>query len=459
MPSLLVVDDDRSIRRIVQRCFQDSDVKIHSAASREEAAKATAALQPDVVVLDTLPDGSGLSALEEIRRLNPTVPVIFITTSGTSDMAIESMRLGAMDYLGKPLDMEKIREVIGQAIGISRSIRETGGSDESALAEAALAEATSADALIGHSPAMQEVYKAIGRVADQHVNVLIRGESGTGKERIARAIHRHSNRAAEKYLAVNCAAIPEALLESELFGHEKGAFTGAVGQRIGKFEECNGGTLFLDEVGDMPLAMQSKVLRDPGEGVPARRRKSNDQVGRVDRRGHEPRSGRHGGRRHVPRRLEFPLERLHDRPASSARAPRGRPAPGGTLRADVQCRDGQSDHGRRAGNHGTAGTVFLAGEYPGVADGPVADRLLDVGLRISHGRVGLRQRFPESQIRLRHVHQGARQHSPRIVEVLPKADRAGKIEDLGMYALAEELVHRFVGQHRTPLAWVASLPF
>jgi two-component system nitrogen regulation response regulator GlnG len=261
MPSLLVVDDDRSIRRIVQRCFQDSDVKIHSAASREEAAKATAALQPDVVVLDTLPDGSGLSALEEIRRLNPTVPVIFITTSGTSEMAIESMRLGAMDYLGKPLDMEKIREVIGQAIGISRSIRETGGSDESALAEAALAEATSADALIGHSPAMQEVYKAIGRVADQRVNVLIRGESGTGKERIARAIHRHSNRAAEKYLAVNCAAIPEALLESELFGHEKGAFTGAVGQRTGKFEECNGGTLFLDEVGDMPLAMQSKVLR------------------------------------------------------------------------------------------------------------------------------------------------------------------------------------------------------
>jgi two-component system nitrogen regulation response regulator GlnG len=261
MPSLLVVDDDRSIRRIVQRCFEDSDVRVHSAPSGSEAAKATAALQPDVVVLDSLPDGSGLSALEEIRRLSPTVPIVFITTSGTSEMAIESMRLGAMDYLGKPLDMEKIRDVIGQAIGISRSIRETGGGDELGLVEAARAEATSADALIGNSPAMQEVYKAIGRVADQHVNVLIRGESGTGKERVARAIHRHSNRAAGKYLAVNCAAIPEALLESELFGHEKGAFTGAVGQRIGKFEECNGGTLFLDEVGDMPLAMQSKVLR------------------------------------------------------------------------------------------------------------------------------------------------------------------------------------------------------
>src|SRR5208337_44971 len=121
--------------------------------------------------------------------------------------------------------------------------------------------AISADALIGNSPAMQEVYKAIGRIADQNINVLIRGESGTGKELVARAIHQHSTRVGKKFLAVNCAAIPESLLESELFGHEKGSFTGAVSQRIGKFEECDGGTLFLDEVGDMPILMQSKVLR------------------------------------------------------------------------------------------------------------------------------------------------------------------------------------------------------
>ena len=262
MASLLIVDDDRGTLRIFQRCFEHSDVMVHVAHTRAEAVKAAAQLQPDVVVLDiVLPDGSGLTAFEEIRRRNPLVPMVFVTASGTSDMAIESMRLGAMDYLVKPLSMGKIREVIGQAVGISKLIRASGTRDEGQSIEQPTPGILPADALIGHSPAMQEVYKAIGRVADQNVNVLIRGESGTGKERVARAIHRHSHRAAKRFLAVNCAAIPESLLESELFGHEKGAFTGAVSQHIGKFEECEGGTLFLDEVGDMPLLMQSKVLR------------------------------------------------------------------------------------------------------------------------------------------------------------------------------------------------------
>ena len=265
MPSLLIVDDDRSIIRIFQRCFEHSEVAVHSAASGAEAVAATAKLLPDVVVLDiVLPDQSGLTAYEEIRRQNPAIPIIFITAAGSSDTAIESMRFGAMDYLSKPLDLVKVREVIGQAIGISHQIRASESSDESHAAKAAATASNAAvsnNVLIGHGPAMQEVYKAIGRVADQNINVLIRGESGTGKELVARAIHQHSHRAARNFLAVNCAAIPEALLESELFGHEKGAFTGAVGQRIGKFEECDGGTLFLDEVGDMPLVMQSKVLR------------------------------------------------------------------------------------------------------------------------------------------------------------------------------------------------------
>jgi DNA-binding NtrC family response regulator len=263
MPRLLVVDDDRGIIRIFQRCFEQSDVVVLSAASGSEAVHAAAELHPDVVVLDiVLPDQSGLSVYEEIRRQNSTIPIVFITASGSSDMAIESMRLGAMEYLSKPLDMEKIREVVGQALSISSLMQDAAAEADAQGPEAAIpAGAMSSDALIGHCAAMQEVYKAIGRVAGQNINVLIRGESGTGKELVARAIHQHSTRVDKKFLAVNCAAIPEALLESELFGHEKGAFTGAVAQRIGKFEECNGGSLFLDEVGDMPLLMQSKVLR------------------------------------------------------------------------------------------------------------------------------------------------------------------------------------------------------
>lgn len=266
MPALLIVDDDRSIIRIFQRCFENTDVTVATAASGAEAVRATSELRPDVVVLDImLPDQSGLSAYEEIRRQNPEIPIVFITASGTSDTAIESMRLGAMDYLSKPLDMAKIRQVVRIAMSISKLIRGSavkGGSGEGENTDAASeAGTTSTDALIGHCAAMQEVYKAIGRVAGQNINVLIRGESGTGKELVARAIHQHSTRVGKNFLAVNCAAIPESLLESELFGHEKGAFTGAVSQRIGKFEECDGGTLFLDEVGDMPLLMQSKVLR------------------------------------------------------------------------------------------------------------------------------------------------------------------------------------------------------
>ena len=263
MPSLLIVDDDRSVIRVFQRCFDNSDITVLSATSGTEAVRVVKELHPDVVVLDiVLPDQSGLSACEEIRRLNPAIPIIIVTASQTSETAIESMRLGAMDYLKKPLDMAKVREVIGHAAGISKLIQATAAIGESGSADTTpFAHADILETMIGHCPAMQEVYKAIGRVADQNINVLIRGESGTGKELIARAIHHHSLRAEKKFLAVNCAAIPESLLESELFGHEKGAFTGAVSQRIGKFEECDGGTLFLDEVGDMPLLMQSKVLR------------------------------------------------------------------------------------------------------------------------------------------------------------------------------------------------------
>jgi nitrogen regulation protein NR(I) len=257
VPSLLVIDDDRSVAHVFYRGYQNSDVKVRSATTVQEGLESFAQEEPDIVILDiVLPDGSGLATFRQIHERAPRTPVIFITASGTSGTAIEAIKLGAFDYLQKPLDFPKVRELVDQALKIRRfmnvPVRVLGGAGTTA---------EEADAMVGRCPAMQEVYKAIGRVASRNVNVLIRGENGTGKELVARAIYQHSPRAAARFLAVNCAAIPEPLLESELFGHEKGAFTGADNKRIGKFEQCSGGTLFLDEVGDMSPIMQSKVLR------------------------------------------------------------------------------------------------------------------------------------------------------------------------------------------------------
>jgi two-component system nitrogen regulation response regulator GlnG len=256
MPSLLVIDDDAMVLQIFRRVFQDTDTTVFTAELGAEGLEMVKRHRPDTVILDiVLPDMSGLTMFEKLHQLDPKIPVIFITAGGASDTAIEAMKLGAFDYLLKPLDFPKVRELVARAFEIRRfmhvpvSMAEESESDELG------------DALIGRCPAMQEVYKAIGRVAPQNVTVLIHGESGTGKELVARAIYQHSPRSAGRFLAVNCAAIPEALLESELFGHEKGSFTGADSKRIGKFEQCSGGTLFLDEVGDMTPLVQSKVLR------------------------------------------------------------------------------------------------------------------------------------------------------------------------------------------------------
>jgi two-component system nitrogen regulation response regulator GlnG len=213
-------------------------------------------IRPDVVLLDVhLPDASGLQTFEQIRQSDARIPIILITGHGTSDLAIEAMKRGAYEYLLKPLELPQLRELIERACASSRLMCVPAVVGD----EAPPSEQT--DPLIGRCPAMQEVYKAIGRVAPQDVSVLILGESGTGKELVARAVYQHSKRAGKPFLAINCAAIPEALLESELFGHEKGAFTGADRKRIGKFEQCSGGTLFLDEVGDMTPLTQTKILR------------------------------------------------------------------------------------------------------------------------------------------------------------------------------------------------------
>lgn len=257
MPSLLVIDDDAIIRHRLQQDLKKIANSIFVAETAAEGLAAVREHKPDAVILDVmLPDMSGLETFRKIREFNAQLPVIFVTTNGESETAIEAMTLGAYDYLLKPFSSNEIHALVSQAINSYR-LMET----PVELADRNVSRQGRSDVLIGRCSAMQSVYKAIGRVAPQNVTVLIQGESGTGKELVARAIYQHSDRSKGPFLAINCAAIPETLLESELFGHEQGAFTGAEQKRIGKFEQCSGGTLFLDEIADMSPTTQAKVLR------------------------------------------------------------------------------------------------------------------------------------------------------------------------------------------------------
>ncbi len=253
---LLVDDDPELIAEQVRHAFPAPAHLVEIARTGAEGIARVATKPPDVVLLDLrLPDRPGLEVFDEIRAKDARIPVVFVTLSKTADAAIEAMKRGAFDYLFKPLDPTQIRRVVGEAMEVALRMREP-----AVLAET-LPEEDCNGLIVGACEVMQEMYKAIGRVAAQDVPVLITGESGTGKELVARAIYQHSQRNRAPFLALNCAAIPEQLLESELFGHEKGSFTGADRKRIGRFEQCNGGTLFLDEIGDMPLTLQSKMLR------------------------------------------------------------------------------------------------------------------------------------------------------------------------------------------------------
>jgi two-component system nitrogen regulation response regulator GlnG len=255
MPRLLIVDDEPVIVHAFRKAFRSPDYDVTSARTAAEGFAALAK-RPDVVVLDVhLPDADGLATFEKIREFDARIPVILITGHGTTELAIEAIKRGAFDYLLKPLEYDQLRELVERACASSRLMHVP------AVIGDSIPPADSADALVGRCPAMQHVYKAIGRVAPTDETVLILGESGTGKELVARAIYQHGRRADRPFLAINCGAIPESLLESELFGHEKGAFTGADRKRIGKFEQCDRGTLFLDEVGELPLLAQVKLLR------------------------------------------------------------------------------------------------------------------------------------------------------------------------------------------------------
>ena len=256
MRTLLVIDDEPNIVFSFKSTLASSQLAVISASTAREGLELVKSKRPDVVMLDVrLPDLSGLQAYERIRQIDERIPVIVMTAFAKTETAIEAMRLGAFEYLVKPVDLRHLRETVAKALEVSRLNRVP------ALLEAEDTDDLTADRIVGNSPIMQDVYKAIGRIAQQDSTVLILGESGTGKELVARAVYHYSQRNQKPFLAINCAALPESLLESELFGHERGAFTGADQRRIGKFEQVNGGTIFLDEIGDMSAATQAKALR------------------------------------------------------------------------------------------------------------------------------------------------------------------------------------------------------
>ncbi len=257
MALLLVIDDEPNILYTVAETLGSEALRVITAGTAREGIEAVRTQRPDAVLLDVrLPDLSGLEAFQRIHELDPRIPVLIMTAFASTETAIEAMRSGAFDYFVKPVDIAVLRQSVQRALEVSHLSRVPAMVDSDPGAED-----PGADYIVGRSAAMQEVYKAIGRVAHQDVTVLIQGESGTGKELVARAIYHYSRRNQQPFLAVNCAALPETLLESELFGHEKGAFTGADQRRIGKFEQVHGGTIFLDEIGDMSPAIQAKALR------------------------------------------------------------------------------------------------------------------------------------------------------------------------------------------------------
>jgi nitrogen regulation protein NR(I) len=256
MPTLLVVDDERNVLYAVEKGLRADGLRILTAQTGKAGIEVARRENPDAVLLDVrLPDLSGLEVIKELRRADPKLPVIVMTTHGTAETAIEAMQRGAFDYLLKPWDLDELTAVVGKALEAGRLAHvRTVIQPETEPDERV-------DHVIGRSQPMQAIFKEVGRIAAQDVTVLILGESGTGKELIARAIYDHSRRGDQAFLAINCAAIPETLLESELFGHEKGAFTGADRLRVGKFEQAHHGTLFLDEIGDAAPATQAKILR------------------------------------------------------------------------------------------------------------------------------------------------------------------------------------------------------
>ena len=252
-----VIDDDQSIRWVLEKALQKAEFEVTSFESANAVLERLEQQQPDTLITDVrMPGIDGLQLLEKIQAHYPDLPVIVMTAHSGLESAVSAYQGGAFEYLPKPFDVEEAIELTRRAVAQGRS---TQASNKAQVTQ-------SLPELIGEAPAMQEVFRAIGRLSNSNITVLITGESGTGKELVARALHRHSPRVGEPFVALNMAAIPRELLESELFGHERGAFTGAQNRRVGRFEQANGGTLFLDEIGDMPAELQTRLLRVLADG-------------------------------------------------------------------------------------------------------------------------------------------------------------------------------------------------
>ena len=256
METILIVDDDKSIRYSLKR-MMEGKYSILTAQNGEEALDRVKESSPGLIIMDIkMPGRNGIDVLKEIRSIDPKSLVILMTAYGTTETAIEAMKYGAFDYILKPFPIPQMKGLVEKALSLRRMMKQ-----EVVYASPEAKETDEGERIIGSSPKMQEIYKIVGQIAPSDVTVLLRGESGTGKELFARAIYQHSARSGLPFLPVNCAAIPDTLLESELFGHEKGSFTGATSRRIGKLEQGQGGTIFLDEIGDMSLSTQAKLLR------------------------------------------------------------------------------------------------------------------------------------------------------------------------------------------------------